>query len=83
MRSESQVFKIIIEGHVNLDWLTPYEDVTILHTEDGHTVLRGELPDQTALHGILIRIRDLGLSLVEVKRMDNSNQSEIGENDVT
>ena len=73
MHSERQFYLIRIEGLVNLDWSASFEEVTVQHTEDGQTVLSGALPDQTALHGVLMRIRDLGLSLVEVKRIENSS----------
>jgi hypothetical protein len=74
MHSDKQFYQIRIEGHVNFDWSASFEDVTVQQTEDGQTVLTGMLPDQTALHGVLIWIRNLGLSLVEVKRIDNPNQ---------
>jgi hypothetical protein len=73
MPSKRQFYLIRIEGLVNLDWSASFEEVTVQHTEDGQTVLTGALPDQTALHGVLMRIRDLGLSLVEVKRIENSS----------
>ena len=72
MRSKKQFYLIRIEGLVNLDWSASFEEVTVQRTEDGQTVLTGTLPDQTALHGVLMRIRDLGLSLVEIKRIENS-----------
>jgi len=71
MRSEKQFCQVRIEGHVDLDWSASFAEVTVQHTDDGQTVLSGALPDQTALHGVLMRIRDLGLSLVEVKRVEN------------
>ena len=71
MRSEKQFYQIRIEGHVDLDWSTSFDEVTVQHTDDGLTILTGTLPDQTALHGVLIRIRDLGLCLDEVKRIEN------------
>ena len=71
MRSEKQFYQIRIEGHVDLDWSTSFDEVTVQHTGDGLTILTGTLPDQTALHGVLIRIRDLGLCLDEVKRIEN------------
>jgi len=71
MRSEKQFYQIRIEDHVNLDWSASFEEVTVQHTDDGQTVLSGALPDQTALHGVLMRIRDLGLTLVELKRIEN------------
>jgi len=76
MRSEKQLYQIRIEGHVNFDWSAAFDEVTIQHTDDGQTVLSGALPDQTALHGVLMRIRDLGLTLVEVKRIDHSVESQ-------
>jgi len=70
MQSKKQLYQIRIEGLVNLDWSASFEEVIVQRTEDGQTVLTGVLPDQTALHGVLMRIRDLGLSLVEVKRIE-------------
>ena len=75
MRSERQFYLIRIEGLMNLDWSASFEEVTVRHTDDGQTILTGALPDQTALHGLLMRIRDLGLSLVEVKRIENASNS--------
>ena len=74
MHSKNQVYQIIIEGHIGLDWSNAFDEVTILHTDEGQTILTGALPDQTALHGVLMRIRDMGLSLVEVKRIEHPNQ---------
>ena len=71
MRSDKQFYQIRFEGHVNLDWTASFDEVTVQHTDDGQTILNGVLPDQTALHGVLMRIRDLGLTLVEVKRTEN------------
>ena len=72
MFEKKQCYEIRIEGLVTLDWSSYFEKVTSQYTES-QTILTGELPDQTALHGVLMRIRDLGLSLVEVKRIQNPN----------
>ncbi len=69
MQSEKFSFEIKLEGYSNFDWSAVFEDVTVEHTEDGQTILTGSVADQTALHSVLMRIRDLGLSLVEVKRV--------------
>jgi hypothetical protein len=76
MDSEKQYYKIIVEGLANLDWSSSFDEVTVQHSEDGQTIISGALPDQTALHGVLMRIRDLGFSLVEVKRIDKSQGTE-------
>ena len=69
MHSQSQYYQIRIEGHSSLDWSDWFEVLIVRHTDDGHTLLSGFLPDQTGLHGVLMRIRDLGLTLIEVKRV--------------
>ena len=64
-----QVYEIRVEGHLGDSWSPWFEGMAIRHEESGATVLRGSLVDQTALHGVLIKIRDLGLPLVTVKRV--------------
>ena len=66
---KSHEYEIRIEGHLGASWAAWFEEMSIQHEENGETVLTGQLCDQTALHGVLMRIRDLGLPLVEVKRI--------------
>jgi len=58
--------KIEIEGHVDKKWAEWFEEMKINYYE-GTTVLTGNLPDQSALHGLLNKIRDLNLTLISVK----------------
>ena len=76
MEAKNQTYQIRIEGHIGLDWSDLFSEVTVQQTDAGQTVLIGTLPDQTALHGVLMRIRDLGLSLLEVTRIDQTIESE-------
>jgi hypothetical protein len=69
--SESQFYEIRIQGHVGDSWSSWFEGLSLSYEENGQTVLRGPIVDQAALHGILIRIRDLGLPLVSVNRGEN------------
>ncbi len=50
-------------------WSAWFAGLTMTHTEQGETILRGDLVDQAALHGVLIKVRDLGLTLVSVERL--------------
>jgi len=62
-----QQYEIRVEGHLAADWSDWFAGLTIRHEASGETVLSGSL-DQAALHGILTKIRDLGLVLVAVSR---------------
>jgi hypothetical protein len=62
------MYEIRVEGHLGDSWVPWFEGLAICHTTAGETVLTGPLPDEAALHGVLIKIRDLGLRLVAVNR---------------
>jgi hypothetical protein len=70
MPSSKRLYQIRLEGHVDLDWSDWFEGARVEYTPEGETHLIGSLPDQSALHGVLMRIRDLGLTLIEVVRID-------------
>jgi len=63
------IYEIRVEGHIGESWSSWFEGLSLRHEENGETVLRGTIVDQAALHGILMRIRDLGLPLVSVNRI--------------
>lgn len=64
--NENQVYRIRIKGHLDYSWVDYFEGLTITHEADGTTTLFGSLPDQVALHAVLIRIRDINLPLISV-----------------
>ena len=63
---KSMVYQIRIKGHLGHQWTAWFEGLTITLEEDGNTLLTGPVVDQAALHGLLKRVRDLGMSLVSV-----------------
>jgi hypothetical protein len=63
-------YEIRIEGRLDRGWTTWFGGLKITPEPDGVTVMAGTVADQAALHGVLARIRDLGLTLVSVRRID-------------
>jgi hypothetical protein len=64
-----------VKGHLDDRWSDWLEGLAIERHEDGTTVLVGPLVDQAALYGVIIRLRDLGLSLLSVSRVVESKQN--------
>jgi hypothetical protein len=63
---QPQVYQIRVEGHLGQQWMDWFDGLTITLEEDGDTLLTGRVVDQAALHGLLKKVRDLGLPLVSV-----------------
>jgi hypothetical protein len=63
----SDFCEIIIKGHLDIDWSEWFEGLTITHNDKGETMLTGQIRDQTALYGIITKVRDMGLPLIMVK----------------
>jgi len=68
--SDSSRYEIRIGGGLAPRWATWFDGMTLTTAGDGATVLSGPVADQAALHGVLARIRDLGLPLIAVTRLD-------------
>lgn len=63
------VYQIRIEGHLGPQWTEWFGDVTITPTDNGETLLTCPVVDQAALHGLLRKIRDLGIPLISAVRV--------------
>jgi hypothetical protein len=69
-------YVIRIKGHLDPRWSEWFEGLTVTQTESGETVLSGPVVDQSALHGLLARIRDLNLTLVSVTWVEPKHSHE-------
>jgi hypothetical protein len=67
---ELGLYEIRIVGHLDSRWADWFEGLSFTHESDGTTILRGPVVDQAALHGLLRRVRDLGLPLVSVTLLE-------------
>jgi hypothetical protein len=68
---EPGLYEIRLKGHLDDKWADWFEGLSITREDNGETVLRGSVVDQAALHGVLRKVRDLGvllLSVVQVER---------------
>lgn len=64
------VYQIRLQGYLGQRWAEWFGDLSITYEDNGNTLLTGPIVDQTALHGILKRVRDLGIPLLSVNRVD-------------
>src|SRR5581483_9347268 len=65
---EPERYEIRIEGHLDTRWADRFEGMRFAHESDGTTILSGRVADQAALHGLLRKVRDLGMPLLSVIR---------------
>ena len=68
--SDAGRYEIRLTGHLSARWADWFDGLTVTQEPGGITVISGQVSDQAALHGILERVRDLGLPLLSVTRTD-------------
>jgi hypothetical protein len=68
--SQPTVYQIRIKGYLGRQWTDWFGGLTITLEEDGETLLSGPVVDQAALHGLLKKVRDLGMPLLSVNRVE-------------
>lgn len=64
-----EFYQIIVKGHLDNRWANWFEGLTITREDNGETLLTGPVVDQAALHGLLRKVRDLGIPLLSVTRV--------------
>jgi hypothetical protein len=63
------IYQIRVKGHLDCQWADWFEGLTITLDDNGETLLTGPVVDQSALHGLLNKVRDVGLPLISVNRL--------------
>lgn len=66
---EQPIYQIRVKGHLGDQWADWFEGLTLSQEKDGITVMVGPIADQAALHGLLVRLRNLCLPLISVNRV--------------
>jgi hypothetical protein len=69
-RRELGQYEIRLKGHLEARWAAWFDGLSLTQESDGTTVIRGSVIDQAALHGLLSKVRDLGLPLIAVAQID-------------
>ena len=77
-RPEAGRYEIRLAGHLDARWAAWFDGLTVGHEGDGTTLISGPIADQAALHGLLQRVRDLGLPLVSVTRDETDPPTTLG-----
>jgi hypothetical protein len=62
-------YEIRVTGHLDSRWAAWFDGLTLIRADDGTTVLRGPIVDQAALHGVLQKLRDIGVPLISVTQL--------------
>lgn len=76
--SQPVVYQIRIKGHLGSQWTDWFEGLTIILEDNGDTLLTGPVTDQAALHGLIKKVRDLGMPLVSVTPLEPGSSTTLG-----
>ena len=76
--SQTVIYQIRLKSHLDSQWTDWFEELTITLEEDGNTLLTGPVIDQAALHGLLKKVRDLGMPLISVNPVEPSPSTRHG-----
>ena len=71
IKPSGEIYEIRVKGYLDTRWKEWLYGMILAYTPGGETTLTGELPDQAALYGVLAKIRDLGIPLISVRRVDS------------
>jgi hypothetical protein len=66
-------YQIRVQGHLDAGWTKWFDGLAVSNEANGTALLSGQIPDQAALHAVLVKIRDLGLTLIAIQRLDKKD----------
>ena len=72
MNGQPVRYEVRVGGHLDQHWAAWFGVPTLVHEDDGTTVLRGDVADQAQLHGLLAKVRDLGAPLISITPLDEN-----------
>ena len=75
-RHESGWYEIRLKGHLDTRWAAWFDGLSLTNESDGTTLIQGPVADQAALHGLLQKVRDVGLPLVSVTQVEPDQPTE-------
>ena len=70
---EGELYEIKLKGHLDEHWSEWFDNLAIAYDEQDNTIFAGPVADQSALHGLLKKAHDLGLSLISVTRVESDS----------
>jgi hypothetical protein len=79
-QSEPTIYRIVVVGELDQGLSDWFDDMVITHDEDGNSVIVGPVVDQAALHGILLKIRDMNLPLIALAQVEGPANTSVSQN---
>ena len=67
-------YEIRVKGHLDARWAAWFDGLSLTYKSDGITIIHGPVVDQAALHGLLARVRDLGIPLLSVTQVEAEHE---------
>jgi hypothetical protein len=67
-------YEIRVTGHLSSRWEAWFDGLSLTRADDGTTIMGGEIVDQSALHGVLRKLRDIGIPLISVTQLQSEGE---------
>lgn len=78
LKTSQQIFQIKVKGHLGSQWRDWFDNLAMDQTDEGETIISGPIVDQAALHGLIAKVRDLGLPLLSIVKTEPTLEEAFG-----